>query len=132
MKRIKEGYKGVELLGFQWVDNDSWEFTFLNPMPGNNVATGFAWLPEKEFSSWDDAVEFMTKPEHLPFWIERNGYHLEKYFFRMVDFFSFLPGAPTAEGGSLSLSSITGKFKLPDVQKKLEAMGVIPDAFAQY
>ena len=126
MKRITEGYKGVNLLNFQWVSNDSWEFTFLNPKPGNSVATGFAFEPEG-IQCWDDICQYMARPEHAPFWLERNGYHLHKYFMWLVRFFHFLPGAPQLETFSTS-----GKFELPELEAKLAVFGVVADAYTQY
>jgi len=130
MKRITEGYKGVNLLNFQWVSNDSWEFTFLNPKPGNSVATGFAFEPES-VQCWGDLCEYMCRPEHSAFWTERNGYHLHKYFYFMARFFHFLPGAPQL-GEWYTQENMTCKLELPELEAKLSVFGVVADAYTQY
>jgi hypothetical protein len=129
MKRIKEGYKGVHKLFFNAVENEdgSYEIVFLKGKPGNNVAEGFAF-DDPAVDTWSELEEFFLRPEMAPFWLERNGFHVQKYFAFMARFWYFLPDVP-----KLSEMNISGKLSLPDFQERIEkTFDIKPDAWENY
>lgn len=116
MVRITEGYEGVFNLFFSFVrynEDGSAHVSFIKGKPGNSVATGFAFdVPE--IKNWGELEDFFLQDEMLPFWVERNGFHIEKYFNKIALFWDWLPGAPKVAPMNLS-----GKTAIPSFEKKI-------------
>lgn len=115
MERIKEGFCGVYNLFFTAIkETDGGELVaFLKEKPGNSIAEGFAFeVPF--FEKWEQVESFFLQPEMAPFWLERDGFHLEKYFYKIAYFWAHVPGAP-----DIKPFGMTGRLRLPDFQARL-------------
>lgn len=131
MQRIKDGYKGIYCIGdFTYLGevNGGHEIGFLKGKPGNNIPSGFAFIVP-EITTWQQLEDFFLLPEMEAFWMERNGFALEKYFCKIAKFWDWLEGAPQIE-----IWNLGGKVSLPTFEQKIcdTFKGVNPDAYQNY
>jgi len=103
---------------------------FPRPYVGGDALVGFSmiWYPHK-CSSWKEFEQNVLLSDEVieAYWKEyRNGFHVEKYYYKMVKFFGYLwedsPETSTWDFGRLPLPS--------HVEERLLAAGVKLEAWS--